>query len=164
MKHKFFNDLTVVPTTWHGATLAEGPRHPVPGMSPDNCTDQLGVAGPWNERLPHFRAGFQPSSGDEIQSEFFALWLSPTSGRQTVAIHFTFTLDALAVAAAVAAIERALEPFAPRPHWGKVFGLDPAVVAATYPRFTDFTGLVSEVDPKGKLRNDFLDQLLLLSR
>ena len=35
-----------------------------------NCTPQLGIAGPWSERLPHFRMGFTPSSGDEIQSEF----------------------------------------------------------------------------------------------
>ena len=71
LKQKVFDDLTVVPTTWHGASLADGPRHPVPGMAAENCTEQLGVPGPWNQRLPHFRAGFQPSSGDEIQSEFF---------------------------------------------------------------------------------------------
>jgi xylitol oxidase len=35
-----------------------------------NCTPQLGVPGPWSERLPHFRSGFTPSSGDEIQSEY----------------------------------------------------------------------------------------------
>lgn len=55
---------------WLGAKLADGPRHPVPGMPPGNCTGQLGVPGPWHERLPHFRAGFTPSSGDELQSEF----------------------------------------------------------------------------------------------
>ena len=53
-----------------GARLADGPRHPVPGMSPANCTEQLGVPGPWHERLPHFRLEFTPSSGDELQSEF----------------------------------------------------------------------------------------------
>ncbi len=35
-----------------------------------NCTPQLGVPGLWSERLPHFRLGFTPSSGDEIQSEY----------------------------------------------------------------------------------------------
>lgn len=44
--------------------------HPVPGMPADNCTQQLGVPGPWHERLPHFRAEFTPSSGDELQSEY----------------------------------------------------------------------------------------------
>jgi xylitol oxidase len=33
-------------------------------------TQQLGVPGPWNERLPHFRSDFQPSLGAEIQSEY----------------------------------------------------------------------------------------------
>jgi xylitol oxidase len=44
--------------------------HPVPGMPAANCTRQFGVPGPWHERLPHFRAEFTPSSGEEIQSEY----------------------------------------------------------------------------------------------
>lgn len=44
--------------------------HPVPGMPAANCTRQLGVPGPWHERLPHFRAEFTPSNGEEIQSEY----------------------------------------------------------------------------------------------
>jgi alditol oxidase len=56
---------------WLGATLADGPRHPVPGMDPVNCTEQLGVPGPWHERLPHFRLDFTPSSGSELQTEYF---------------------------------------------------------------------------------------------
>ncbi|KOU61948.1 FAD-binding protein [Streptomyces sp. MMG1533] len=44
--------------------------HPVPGMPAVNCTEQFGVAGPWHERLPHFRAEFTPSSGTELQSEY----------------------------------------------------------------------------------------------
>jgi xylitol oxidase len=55
---------------WMGARQADGPRHPVPGMPPDYCTEQLGVPGPWHERLPHFRLEFTPSAGDELQSEF----------------------------------------------------------------------------------------------
>jgi xylitol oxidase len=53
-----------------GATPADGPRHPVPGMPAVNCTEQLGVPGPWFERLPHFRPEFTPSSGDELQAEY----------------------------------------------------------------------------------------------
>ncbi|RCG24982.1 FAD-binding protein [Sphaerisporangium album] len=53
-----------------GATLADGPRHPIPGMSPVHCTEQMGVPGPWHERLPHFRADFTPSAGEELQSEW----------------------------------------------------------------------------------------------
>jgi xylitol oxidase len=29
------------------------------------------VPGPWHARLPHFRLEFTPSSGDELQSEYF---------------------------------------------------------------------------------------------
>ncbi len=39
-------------------------------MPTENATQQLGVPGPWHERLPHFRFEFTPSRGDEIQSEF----------------------------------------------------------------------------------------------
>jgi xylitol oxidase len=58
---------------FYGATAATGQRHPVraAGLSADNCTAQLGVPGPWYDRIPHFRLGFTPSAGDELQSEFF---------------------------------------------------------------------------------------------
>ncbi|MGW1818707.1 FAD-binding protein [Streptomyces sp. NPDC002125] len=59
------------PDQWHGATLASGPRHPVPGVAAEHCTRQQGVPGPWYARLPHFRLEFTPSNGDELQSEYF---------------------------------------------------------------------------------------------
>jgi alditol oxidase len=55
---------------WMDATLADAPRHPLPGIDPGPCTEQLGVPGPWHLRLPHFRLDFTPSSGDELQSEY----------------------------------------------------------------------------------------------
>jgi xylitol oxidase len=55
---------------WFGARPADGPRHPVPGVSAVHCTQQMGVPGPWFERLPHFRPEFTPSSGTELQSEY----------------------------------------------------------------------------------------------
>ena len=55
---------------WMGATIADSGRHPIAGMPVANCTAQLGVAGPWHERLPHFRLEFTPSAGDELQSEY----------------------------------------------------------------------------------------------
>ncbi len=57
------------PEAFFGARRADGPRHPVRGADPINATGQLGVPGSWSERLPHFRSGFTPSSGAEIQSE-----------------------------------------------------------------------------------------------
>ena len=57
-------------SSYFGATPARQPRNPVPGSSPDNCTEQLGAPGPSGERLPHFRLGFTPSGGAELQSEY----------------------------------------------------------------------------------------------
>jgi alditol oxidase len=53
-----------------GARAATTERHPILGMDPVNATTQLGLPGPWSDRLPHFRMGFTPSAGDEIQSEY----------------------------------------------------------------------------------------------
>ncbi len=55
---------------WFDATPATRPRNPVPGAPSENCTEQLGVPGPSGDRLPHFRLGFTPSGGDELQSEY----------------------------------------------------------------------------------------------
>jgi xylitol oxidase len=57
-------------SSYFGATPATQPRHPIPGADSENCTEQLGAAGPSGERLPHFRLGFTPSGGDELQSEY----------------------------------------------------------------------------------------------
>jgi xylitol oxidase len=60
----------VVRETLFGAVAATVDRHPIIGLDPVNCSPQLGVPGLWSERLPHFRMGFTPSSGAEIQSEY----------------------------------------------------------------------------------------------
>lgn len=54
-----------------GAKAATKNLHPITRLSAENCTEQLGVPGPWYERLPHFKMGFTPSSGEELQSEYF---------------------------------------------------------------------------------------------
>ena len=59
-----------IPASLHGTTLATVKRHPILDMDPVNATDQFSVPGPWSDRLPHFKMGFTPSNGDEIQSEF----------------------------------------------------------------------------------------------
>lgn len=53
-----------------GAVPATQARHPLPGVSGSNCTQQLGIPGPWSDRLAHFRMEFTPSKGDELQSEY----------------------------------------------------------------------------------------------
>jgi alditol oxidase len=54
-----------------GAKLATKNLHPIAALSAENCTEQMGVPGPWYERLPHFRMGFTPSAGNELQAEYF---------------------------------------------------------------------------------------------
>jgi alditol oxidase len=53
-----------------GAKLATRRLHPIPGHSAESCTEQLGIPGPWYDRLPHFRINATPSSGAELQSEY----------------------------------------------------------------------------------------------
>ncbi|WP_238177122.1 D-arabinono-1,4-lactone oxidase [Kribbella sp. VKM Ac-2566] len=188
-------ELTAPDPKWLGATLADGPRHPIKVMPADYATQQGGIAGPWNERLPHFRLEFTPSNGDELQSEYFVpreraaeafdglralgnrfapviqvseirtiaaddLWLSPSQGRDTVALHFTWIQDETAVRPVVAALEERLAPLDARPHWGKVFAADAATLAERYPKVKDFTALAATYDPTGKFRNEYLDTFL----
>jgi xylitol oxidase len=54
-----------------GARPATRNLHPIAELSAEHCTEQMGVPGPWFERLPHFRMGFTPSSGAELQAEYF---------------------------------------------------------------------------------------------
>lgn len=59
------------PQEFYGAKRATVNLHPVAGHAAESCTEQLGIPGPWYERLPHFRMNFVPSSGNELQSEYF---------------------------------------------------------------------------------------------
>ncbi len=61
----------VLKSEFFGAHAAAENLHPIVELSAENCTEQLGVPGPWYERLPHFRMGFTPSGGKELQSEYF---------------------------------------------------------------------------------------------
>lgn len=65
-----------------GARAAEQMEHPLPGGPGEACTAQMGVPGPWHERLPHFRPDVVPSHGEEIQAEFF---LPRQEARQAIA-------------------------------------------------------------------------------
>jgi len=59
------------PAEFYGAKKAARNVHPIIELSAENCTEQMGVPGPWYERLPHFKMGFTPSAGKELQSEYF---------------------------------------------------------------------------------------------
>ena len=179
-----------------GARPATVERHPILGLDPVNCTAQLGVPGPWWDRLPHFRMGFTPSSGEEIQSELHvaradardaiaavralgpqispvlqvselrsipadALWMSPQHDRECIALHFTWTREPDAVRRALARVEAALEPFAPRPHWGKLFLAEAQALAPRYERHADFVELAERLDPRGAFGNAWFERCVV---
>ena len=181
-----------------GASPATAPVHPVPGMSPAACTEQLGRPGPWHLRLPHFRADAVPSVGAELQSEYFVdradgaaalravrslrerlaglvlvtevrsvaadeFWLSPANGRDSVAIHFTWSPDQSRVHEVLTTLEAALVAFDPRPHWGKLSTVPSVELRARYPRFDDAVAARRRFDPDGVFRNDFLDRAFATS-
>jgi xylitol oxidase len=61
---------------FYGAKLAKEKLHPLAGHPTESVTDQLGIPGPWYDRLPHFRIGQTPSSGQELQTEYLVPWAS----------------------------------------------------------------------------------------
>ena len=60
-----------IPPDFYGAKAATVKLHPIDDHDATPCTEQLGIPGPWYERMPHFRMNFTPSSGAEIQTEYF---------------------------------------------------------------------------------------------
>ena len=63
-------DSADAPAELFGATRAGEALHPLPEVDVRNATEQLGVPGPWHERLPHFRFSSAPSNGEELQAEY----------------------------------------------------------------------------------------------
>jgi xylitol oxidase len=189
---KYLADAKETPAPeFYGARLAERNMHPVEDQSAESCTEQMGVAGPWFERLPHFKMGFTPSTGKELQSEYFVplengyealmaveklhskiephlfiseirtidadnLWMSPCYKKACVAIHTTWKQDWNSVVNLLPLMEKQLVPFNPRPHWGKLFTLQPSVLHARIEQLGEFRKLVERHDPEGKFRNAFL--------
>ena len=192
VKRRVESTEATVPEEFFGARRDPGPVRFIDAAA-DNLT-VLGVAGPWSERLPHFRLDSTPSNGDEIQSEYFVdrrhgaaalealrqrslsitpllmiseirstaqdqLWLSGSYGRETMAIHFTWRNRPDQVDAALKEVEAALEPFAARPHWGKVSHVTAGQVAELYPRLRDARDLFERLDPDGRFSNNRLERL-----
>ncbi len=180
---------------FYGAKRATEKLHPITGHPAESCTEQMGIPGPWYERLPHFKMNFTPSSGRELQTEYFVprerghdailaveklrdqitphlfvtelrtiardnLWISTAYGRDSLAIHFTWKPEWDTVKQILPRIEAQLKPFAPRPHWAKLFTLSPALLQAQYARLADFKALLRQHDTSGKFRNEFLEKNL----
>ncbi|MFZ1410117.1 MAG: FAD-binding protein [Micropruina sp.] len=88
------------------------------------------------------------------------LWLSPATGRDSVAVHFTFLRDAERVNAVLPEIEARLLPLGARPHWGKLFHARADVLGERYPRMQQWRDLVAAHDPSGKFSNAFIDEFV----
>jgi xylitol oxidase len=72
LKHRLpGTEARVVAPTFFDATPAATTVHPVLTLDHAPCTEQMGVVGAWNDRLPHFRVDHTPASGDELQTEYF---------------------------------------------------------------------------------------------
>jgi xylitol oxidase len=71
LKKRFEGKESTAQPDFFGAKPASRGMHPIGELSAEQCTEQLGVRGPWHERLPHFRIDATPSAGDELQSEYF---------------------------------------------------------------------------------------------
>ena len=65
------NTLNSFAPDFYGAKLATKNMHPIEDQPAENCTEQMGVSEVWYERLPHFKMGFTPSAGKELQAEYF---------------------------------------------------------------------------------------------
>jgi xylitol oxidase len=195
IKSKVGETSVSIPDEYYGARKADRNLHPIVELSAVNCTEQMGVPGPWYDRLPHFKMDFTPSSGKELQSEFFVpmahaaeafeviqslkdkigpvlmiseirsiaaddQWMSPFYQQDSVAFHFTWEQDKAGVAAVLPLIQDGLEPFGVKPHWGKVFTIEPERLQSLYPNLSRFKEVVAKYDSNGKFRNEFLDRLL----
>jgi xylitol oxidase len=187
-------DTTAAPELY-GAKLATQNMHPIETESAENCTDQMGIPGPWYERMPHFKMGFKPSAGKELQAEYFVpiehayeammameklhekitphlfiseirtvnaddLWMSPCYKQTCAVLHTTWKQEADTIMSLLPLIEEQLAPFNAKPHWAKLFTMPPSVLQSRYEKLNDFKQLISQYDPNGKFRNEFLNKNL----
>ncbi len=176
---------------FYGAKPATVNMHPIVAISPENCTEQMGVPGPWYDRLPHFKMGFMPSAGEELQSEYYIprehavagllaiekmkeeiyphiliseirsiaaddFWMSPCYKQDSITIHTTWKQKTKEVLALLPKIEAALAPFNAKPHWGKLFTMNPKTLQSRYEKYGDFVALAKSYDPDGKFVNGYL--------
>ena len=178
------------PEEFFGARPATVERHPILGLDPVNCTAQLGVPGPWYDRLPHFRMGFTPSAGDELQSEYHVAreravgaieamrGLGPvmqpvlqvceirTIAADGLWMSPQYERDTVALhftwEREPAAVRRVLEQLE-----AALERFEPRphwgklfLRAPSYPRAVDFARLAERLDPRGAFRNEWTERFL----
>lgn len=178
---------------FYGAPAATQPRHPVraAGMSAVNCTTQLGVPGPWYDRIPHFQLRFTPSAGDELQTEYFVPRqhaLDAIAAVRDIAdlvAPLLFVSEIRTIAgddlwlSPVYGGDRVALHFTWQPRQADVEAVLPVLEdrlaafdarphwgklfhrAATYPKLAEFRALAAELDPSGKFASPFVRRHVL---
>lgn len=123
-----------------GAPSADRKLHPITHVDPVHCTEQLGVPGPWHERLPHFRADHMPSAGAELQSEY----LVPREH----AVEAISILRALAPRFAELVQVSEIRTIAPDEHWlSSAYGRDTVGLHFTwFPRSVQVRGAAAALE------------------
>jgi xylitol oxidase len=177
-------------TELFGARPATLERHPVLTLDPAGATAQLGVPGAWHERLPHFRIEFTPSTGEEIQSEYFVARPDGAAAIRALleigdAIRpLLLVCEIRAIAAdelwmspqhgqhtigfhftwrrEQAAVERALADVeaALAPFSPRPHWGKLFLTVPAYARGADFAALAAKLDPRGAFRNEWLERVL----
>jgi FAD-linked oxidoreductase len=91
-------------------------------------------------------------AGDDIS-------LSPSFGRDTcyIAVH---TFHRMPYEDYFRGVERVMDGFGGRPHWGKLHFQSAGTLRPRYSRWDDFADVRSALDPKGRFRNSYLDRVL----
>ncbi|GBE87097.1 L-gulonolactone/D-arabinono-1,4-lactone oxidase [Sparassis latifolia] len=110
-------------------------------------------ADPHGQR-PHFPLEIRFSDSDDI-------WLSPSSGTKTcwvgIVQYKPYGLN-VPYRKLFARFEEIMTRHGGRPHWAKAHDLRPDDLRRLYPRFDDFVKVLEEVDPRGMLRNAYVQR------
>jgi xylitol oxidase len=149
----------------------------------------MGIVGAWHERLPHFKMNFTPSSGDELQSEYFVPRKEAQAALQAVrSLHEKITpLLLISEIRTIAADDLWMSPcyqqdcaaihFTWKPLWEDVQHVLPLIEARLgaarphwgklftmpgmrYVRLGEFRSLIEAFDPERKFGNPFLEQYI----
>lgn len=103
---------------------------------------------------PHFPVEIRFTDSDDI-------WLSPSNGSKTCWIGmiqykpYGFNVPYRKLFERFEAI---VARHGGRPHWAKAHHLRPDNLRKLYPRFDDFVRVLEEVDPRGMLRNEYVQR------
>jgi FAD/FMN-containing dehydrogenase len=86
------------------------------------------------------------------------IWLSPAYGRDTCFIS-CHMYHGMPYEAYFRGVERIMQGYDSRPHWGKMHTLSPEVLSQKYPQWGAFMALRQQLDPQGVFLNPYLRKL-----